>query len=155
MIGRPTTSIDEPALIACAAVATDRRRLRSVRLAMGGVAHKPWRLATAEAALRNVSLDDIDALRLAIAMPLPPLPEMALNVIVFRGAAMIEMPLPPFSRAPVLRASVPIRRFLCRCLASKRLFIAGGLSFRDEVELAERPRPAPAHFARPPRPGIA
>src|ERR1700758_1894129 len=38
---------------AAAAVATDRRRLRSVRLAMGGVAHKPWRLATAEAALRN------------------------------------------------------------------------------------------------------
>jgi len=50
---------------AAAAVATDRRRLRSVRLAMGGVAHKPWRLATAEAALRNVSLDDIDALRSA------------------------------------------------------------------------------------------
>jgi xanthine dehydrogenase YagS FAD-binding subunit len=52
---------------AAAAVATDRRRLRSVRLAMGGVAHKPWRLATAEAALRNVSLDDIGALRSAIA----------------------------------------------------------------------------------------
>jgi xanthine dehydrogenase YagS FAD-binding subunit len=52
---------------AAAAVATDRRRLRSVRLAMGGVAHKPWRLAAAEAALRGVSLDDIDGLRAAIA----------------------------------------------------------------------------------------
>jgi xanthine dehydrogenase YagS FAD-binding subunit len=52
---------------AAAAVATDRRRLRSVRLAMGGVAHKPWRLAAAETALRGVSLDDIDALRSAIA----------------------------------------------------------------------------------------
>ena len=50
-----------------AAVATDRRHLRSVRLAMGGVAHKPWRLAAAETALRGVSLDDIDALRSAIA----------------------------------------------------------------------------------------
>ena len=34
---------------------------------MGGVAHKPWRLAAAEAALRGVSLDDVDALRSAIA----------------------------------------------------------------------------------------
>ena len=47
---------------AAAAVATDRRRLRLVRLAMGGIAHKPWRLAAAETALRGVSLDDIDAL---------------------------------------------------------------------------------------------
>ncbi len=52
---------------AAAAVATDRRRLRSVRLAMGGIAHKPWCLAAAETALRGVSLDDIDALRSAIA----------------------------------------------------------------------------------------
>jgi xanthine dehydrogenase YagS FAD-binding subunit len=52
---------------AAAAVATDGRRLRSVRLAMGGVAHKPWRLAAAEAALRGVSLDDSDALKGAIA----------------------------------------------------------------------------------------
>jgi xanthine dehydrogenase YagS FAD-binding subunit len=50
-----------------AAVATDGRRIRSARLAMGGVAHKPWRLVAAEAALREVSLDDIDALRSAIA----------------------------------------------------------------------------------------
>jgi xanthine dehydrogenase YagS FAD-binding subunit len=53
---------------AAAAVATDGRRLRSARLAMGGVAHKPWRLVAAEAALREVSLDDIDALGSAIAM---------------------------------------------------------------------------------------
>jgi xanthine dehydrogenase YagS FAD-binding subunit len=52
---------------AAAAVATDGRRIRSARLAMGGVAHKPWRLAAAEAALRGVSLDDIDALKSAIA----------------------------------------------------------------------------------------
>src|SRR6266404_5811680 len=52
---------------AAAAVATDGRRIRSVRLALGGVAHKPWRLAAAETALRGVSLDDIIALKSAIA----------------------------------------------------------------------------------------
>ena len=52
---------------AAAAVATDGRRIRSARLAMGGVAHKPWRLTAAETALRGLSLDDNDALRAAIA----------------------------------------------------------------------------------------
>jgi len=50
-----------------AAVAADRGRLRSVRLAMGGVAHKPWRLTAAETALRGAALDDDGALRSAIA----------------------------------------------------------------------------------------
>jgi xanthine dehydrogenase YagS FAD-binding subunit len=36
-------------------------------LALGGVAHKPLRLATAESALRGASLDDSDALKSAIA----------------------------------------------------------------------------------------
>jgi len=52
---------------AAAAVAADGRRIRSARLAMGGVAHKPWRLTAAETALRGASLDDIDALKSAIA----------------------------------------------------------------------------------------
>ncbi len=51
-----------------AAVTTDGARLSSVRLAMGGVAHKPWRLTAAERALRGTALDDPDALRWAIAM---------------------------------------------------------------------------------------
>src|SRR5712671_3866273 len=51
---------------AAAAVVTDGRRIRSARLAMGGVAHKPWRLTAAETALRGLSLDDNDALRAAI-----------------------------------------------------------------------------------------
>jgi xanthine dehydrogenase YagS FAD-binding subunit len=50
-----------------AAVALDGKRIRSARLAMGGVAHKPWRLPAAESALQGVSLDDADALRVAIA----------------------------------------------------------------------------------------
>jgi xanthine dehydrogenase YagS FAD-binding subunit len=50
-----------------AAIAADGRRINRVRIAMGGVAHKPWRLTEAEAALRGVSLDDIGALKAAIA----------------------------------------------------------------------------------------
>ncbi|HZB93058.1 MAG TPA: FAD binding domain-containing protein, partial [Stellaceae bacterium] len=52
---------------AAAAVVLDQRRIRRARLALGGVAHKPWRLAAAETALRGASLDDVDALRSAIA----------------------------------------------------------------------------------------
>src|SRR5438128_270133 len=52
---------------AAAAVAVDGRRIRSARLALGGVAHKPWRLTAAEAALRGVSLGDVDALKSALA----------------------------------------------------------------------------------------
>ena len=52
---------------AAAAVAVRDRRIESARLAMGGVAHKPWRLKAAESALRGISLDNTDALRTAIA----------------------------------------------------------------------------------------
>lgn len=52
---------------AAAAVALKGRRIRSVRLALGGVAHKPWRLTAAEAALRGASLDDADGLKSVIA----------------------------------------------------------------------------------------
>jgi xanthine dehydrogenase YagS FAD-binding subunit len=50
-----------------AAVAIDGRTIQSVRLATGGVAHRPWRLAAAEAALRGLSLDDGARLKAAIA----------------------------------------------------------------------------------------
>ena len=52
---------------AAAAVAAVGGRIGSARLAMGGLAHKPWRLTAAETALHGVSLDDIDALKAAIA----------------------------------------------------------------------------------------
>ena len=45
----------------------DGRRVRSARLAMGGIAHKPWRLRAAESSLRGISLDDVEGLRSAIA----------------------------------------------------------------------------------------
>ena len=38
-----------------------------MRLALGGVAHKPWRLTSAEAALRGAKLDDIGTLKMGIA----------------------------------------------------------------------------------------
>jgi xanthine dehydrogenase YagS FAD-binding subunit len=50
-----------------AALAIDDRRIRSARLALGGVAHKPWRLTASESALRGASLDDSAALKSAIA----------------------------------------------------------------------------------------
>jgi len=50
-----------------AAVAIRGGRIDGARLAMGGVAHKPWCLKAAESALRGLSLDDTDALKAAIA----------------------------------------------------------------------------------------
>jgi xanthine dehydrogenase YagS FAD-binding subunit len=53
---------------AAAAVSIDGRRISSARLALGGVAHKPWRLAAAETALRGASLGETGALESAIAL---------------------------------------------------------------------------------------
>ncbi len=63
---RDRESYEFALISAAAAVATEGRRIRSARLALGGVAHKPWRLTAAEAALSGISLDDGDALRSAI-----------------------------------------------------------------------------------------
>ena len=52
---------------AAAAVSLEGRHIRSARLALGGVAHKPWRLSAAEAALSGLSLDNQGALKSAIA----------------------------------------------------------------------------------------
>ncbi|HEV2396160.1 MAG TPA: xanthine dehydrogenase family protein subunit M [Candidatus Sulfotelmatobacter sp.] len=68
----------EFALVSAAvAVAVEGQRINSARLAMGGVAHKPWRLRTAEEELRDISLTETGKLKLAIdrsftdARPLP------------------------------------------------------------------------------------
>src|SRR5246127_4310491 len=52
---------------AAAAVVIDGRRIRTARLGLGGVAHKPWRLAAAESALRHARLDYVESLKSAIA----------------------------------------------------------------------------------------
>jgi xanthine dehydrogenase YagS FAD-binding subunit len=64
---RDRASYEFALVSAAAAVATDGGPIRSARLAMGGVAHKPWRLTAAESGLRGISLDDVDGLRSAIA----------------------------------------------------------------------------------------
>jgi xanthine dehydrogenase YagS FAD-binding subunit len=64
---RDRASYEFALVSAAAAIATDGRHIRSARLAMGGVAHKPWRLTPSEAALRGASLDDTEALGSAIA----------------------------------------------------------------------------------------
>jgi xanthine dehydrogenase YagS FAD-binding subunit len=64
---RDRASYEFALVSAAAAVAMDEGRIRSARLAMGGVAHKPWRLTAAEGGLREISLDDVNGLRSAIA----------------------------------------------------------------------------------------
>lgn len=76
---------------AAAAVAMDRRRIRSARLALGGVAHKPWRLTAAETALAGVSLDDEGALKSAITRSFAearPLAHNGFKVEIARRAAL-------------------------------------------------------------------
>src|SRR5437870_11487214 len=72
-------------------VATSARRITSVRLAMGGVAHKPWRLTAAKSALRGVSLNDANALKTAIATAFAearPLPHNAFKVELAQRAIL-------------------------------------------------------------------
>ena len=64
---RDRASYEFALVSAAAAIAIDGGHIRSARLAMGGVAHKPWRLSAAESGLRGISLDDSDALKSAIA----------------------------------------------------------------------------------------
>jgi len=82
----------EFALVSVAAgLATSARRITSVRLAMGGVAHKPWRLTAAESSLRGVSLDDANALRAAIATAFTearPLPHNGFKVELAQRAVL-------------------------------------------------------------------
>jgi xanthine dehydrogenase YagS FAD-binding subunit len=64
---RDRASYEFALVSAAAAIATDGGHIRSARLAVGGVAHKPWRLTAAESDLRGISLDDINGLQSAIA----------------------------------------------------------------------------------------
>jgi len=88
---RDRASYEFALVSAAAGVATDGRRIRSARLAMGGVAHKPWRLTAAETGLRGISLDDIDGLRSAIAASFTdarPLAHNAFKVELAQRAAL-------------------------------------------------------------------
>jgi xanthine dehydrogenase YagS FAD-binding subunit len=50
---RDRESYEFALICAAAAVATESRLIRSARLALGGVAHKPWRLTASETDLRG------------------------------------------------------------------------------------------------------
>jgi len=76
---------------AAAAVATNDRRIRSARLAMGGVAHKPWRLSAAESALRGVSLYDSDRLKAAIGASFADARPLAQNVFKVELAQRVAL----------------------------------------------------------------
>ncbi len=76
---------------AAAAVAVDDGRIRSARLALGGVAHKPWRLRATEAALRGASLADIEALRSAIAASFTEARPLAHNVFKVELAQRVAL----------------------------------------------------------------
>jgi xanthine dehydrogenase YagS FAD-binding subunit len=88
---RDRASYEFALVSAAAGVAMDGRRIRSVRLAMGGVAHKPWRLTAAESGLRGVSLDDIEGLKSALAasfVDARPLAHNAFKVELAQRAAL-------------------------------------------------------------------
>jgi xanthine dehydrogenase YagS FAD-binding subunit len=51
---------------AAAVVTLSGREITSARLAMGGVAHRPWRLSEAEQALAGRDIDDRDELLAAV-----------------------------------------------------------------------------------------
>jgi xanthine dehydrogenase YagS FAD-binding subunit len=64
---RDRASYEFALVSAAAAVSTDGPWIRTARIAMGGVAHKPWRLTEAENKLRRASLEDHARIRAAIA----------------------------------------------------------------------------------------
>jgi xanthine dehydrogenase YagS FAD-binding subunit len=55
---RDRASFDFALVSVAAIVETDRNRIRSARIAMGGVAHKPWRALEAERQLAGADLSD-------------------------------------------------------------------------------------------------
>ncbi|MEC4016910.1 FAD binding domain-containing protein [Streptomyces sp. H27-D2] len=63
----------------------------SARIALGGVAHRPWRLTAAEEALRGLAADDLPALRAAVAASFTdarPLPDNAYKIELAQRAAV-------------------------------------------------------------------
>ncbi|MCE7006189.1 FAD binding domain-containing protein [Kibdelosporangium philippinense] len=65
---RERTSYEFAVVSAAAVVELDGDTITSARIALGGVAHRPWRLTAAESALAGVSLSDRNALAEAVAL---------------------------------------------------------------------------------------
>jgi xanthine dehydrogenase YagS FAD-binding subunit len=96
---------------AAAAVTTEGKHIRSARIAMGGVAHKPWRLATAEIALAGLSLDDDEGLKAAIATSFAdarPLTHNAFKVELAQRAALRALQTAGARRVPTLQGNLGV-----------------------------------------------
>src|SRR5690606_17385322 len=63
---RERASYEFALISAAASVETDGKIIRAARIALGGVAPKPWRLTSGEAALVGAALDDETAMRRAL-----------------------------------------------------------------------------------------
>jgi xanthine dehydrogenase YagS FAD-binding subunit len=65
---RERVSYEFAVVSAAAVVRTEGELISDARLALGGVAHRPWRLYAAEEALRGIAINDVEATRAAINM---------------------------------------------------------------------------------------
>ena len=88
---RPAILHEFALVSAAAAVATEGVRIRSARLALGGVAHKPWRLPAAEQALVGIALSDTDKLRAAIALSFADVRPLAHNAFKIELAQRVAL----------------------------------------------------------------
>jgi xanthine dehydrogenase YagS FAD-binding subunit len=88
---RDRASYEFALVSAAAAVATDGGRISSARLAMGGVAHMPWRLTAAETGLRGISLADLGGLRSALAASFVDARPLAHNVFKVELAQRVAL----------------------------------------------------------------
>jgi xanthine dehydrogenase YagS FAD-binding subunit len=88
---RERASYEFAVVSAAAIVDADRDVVTTARLALGGIAHRPWRLRAAEAALSGVSIDDVDAFRDAVARSFRDaraLPENEHKIVLAQRAAV-------------------------------------------------------------------
>jgi xanthine dehydrogenase YagS FAD-binding subunit len=88
---RERASYEFAVVSAAAAVTVDTALITGARLALGGVAHQPWRLHAAEAALPGRAIDDVDALRNAVAQSFHDaraLPENGHKIVLAQRAAV-------------------------------------------------------------------
>ena len=125
---RDRASYEFALVSAAAAVATDGGRISSARLAMGGVAHKPWRLTAAETSVRGISLADVDGLRSAIATSFDRCPPACSQCLQGRtGAARRAARLANSGSTPMNAVGQPISRI------DGRLKVTGGARYTADI----------------------
>ena len=93
---RERESYEYATVSAAAAVETEGEVIRSVRIALGSVAHRPWRLDAAERHLVGLPLSDRNALRAALDTAFTdarPLSRNAYKVPLARNAALRALEL--------------------------------------------------------------